>query len=151
MAIYEEHPPLLPQTFIVDATRQVVHGGGALVLSEAEVETRADVDNHMGPILVCQVISTSTLENGPMFAGLKMRFTWYVTDESMDKAEEMATALMAGLNRLWRDGKPVAGGWIANLELSGPTLGGLQSNTADYAEFRVSGIIVARSKIQKEG
>mgnify|MGYP002652431276 CR=1 FL=1 len=33
----------------------------------------------------------------------------------------------------------------------GPTLGGLQSNTADYAEFRVSGIIVARSKIQKEG
>lgn len=151
MAVYEEHPPLLPQTFIVDATRQVVRGGGVLVLSEAEVETRADVDNHMGPILVCQVISTSALENGPMFAGLKMRVTWYVTDESMDKAEEMATALMAGLNRLWRDGKPVAGGWIANLELSGPTLGGLQSNTADYAEFRVSGIIVARSKIQKEG
>lgn len=149
MASYAEYKPLRVQSFVVAATREVVKDPRTLVLSEAAVETRADVDNHMGPIVVCQVISTGQLDNGPMFAGTKIRVTWYVTDEDIDKAEDMAVAIMAGMNRLWREGARVGGGWISNLELTGPTLGDLPAGTADYAEFRVSGIIVARSMIEE--
>ena len=142
MGRYLEHVPVMPLTLMVEATRLACKG--ATVLTEAQVDIRPDVDDTEGPLVV-QVYSTDTLENGPFGAAVRLRVRWYVVHPDAHTAESMAQALMVGMNRIWRDGTPLAGGMISYLEMGYPFLGGLQFNTSDYNEFNVTAVAVVRS------
>ena len=143
MGRYLEHVPVMPLTLMVEATRLACKG--ATVLTEAQVDIRPDVDDTEGPLVVVQVYSTDTLENGPFGAAARLRVRWYVVHPDAHRAESMAQALMVGMNRIWRDGTPLAGGMISYLEMGYPFLGGLQFNTSDYNEFNVTAVAVVRS------
>lgn len=143
MGRYLEHVPVMPLTLMVEATRLACKG--ATVLTEAQVDIRPDVDDTEGPLVVVQVYSTDTLENGPFGAAVRLRVRWYVVHPDAYMAESMAQALMVGMNRIWRDGAPLAGGMISYLEMGYPFLGGLQFNTSDYNEFNVTAVAVVRS------
>lgn len=139
----------MPLTLMVEATRLACKG--ATVLTEAQVDIRPDVDNTEGPLVVVQVYSTDTLENGPLGAAARLRVLWHVVHPDAHTAESMAQALMAGMNRVWRDGTPLDGGMISYLEMGYPFLGGLQFNTSDYNEFNVTAVVVVRSTVRQEG
>lgn len=143
MGRYVENVPVMPLTLMVEATRLACKG--ATVLTEAQVDIRPDVDDTEGPLVVVQVYSTDTLENGPFGAAARLRVRWYVVHPDAHTAESMAQALMVGMNRIWRDGTPLAGGMISYLEMGYPFLGGLQFNTSDYNEFSVTAVAVVRS------
>lgn len=143
MGRYVEHVPVMPLTLMVEATRLACKG--ATVLTEAQVDIRPDVDDTEGPLVVVQVYSTETLENGPLGAAVRLRVLWHVVHPDAHTAESMAQALMVGMNRIWRDGTPLAGGMISYLEMGYPFLGGLQFNTSDYNEFNVTAVAVVRS------
>ena len=143
MGRYVENVPVMPLTLMVEATRLACKG--ATVLTEAPVDIRPDVDDTEGPLVVVQVYSTDTLENGPFGAAARLRVRWYVVHPDAHTAESMAQALMVGMNRIWRDGTPLAGGMISYLEMGYPFLGGLQFNTSDYNEFNVTAVAVVRS------
>ena len=143
MARYLKHTPVMPLTLMVEATRLACKS--ATVLTEAQVDIRPDVDDTEGPLVVVQVYSTDTLENGPFGAAVRLRVRWYVVHPDAHTAESMAQALMAGMNRIWRDGTPLGGGMISYLEMGYPFLGGLQFNTSDYNEFNVTAVAVVRS------
>lgn len=143
MGRYVEHVPVMPLTLMVEATRLACKG--ATVLTEAQVDIRPDVDDTEGPLVVVQVYSTDTLENGPLGAAARLRVLWHVVHPDAHTAESMAQALMVGMNRVWRDGTPLTGGMISYLEMGYPFLGGLQFNTSDYNEFNVTAVAVVRS------
>lgn len=143
MGRYVENVPVMPLTLMVEATRLACKG--ATVLTEAQVDIRPDVDDTEGPLVVVQVYSTDTLENGPFGAAARLRVRWYVVHPDAHTAESMAQALMVGMNRIWRDGTPLADGMISYLEMGYPFLGGLQFNTSDYNEFNVTAVAVVRS------
>ena len=143
MGRYVENVPVMPLTLMVEATRLACKG--ATVLTEAQVDIRPDVDDTEGPLVVVQVYSTDTLENGPFGAAARLRVRWYVVHPDAHTAESMAQALMVGMNRIWRDGTPLAGGMVSYLEMGYPFLGGLQFNTSDYNEFNVTAVAVVRS------
>ena len=143
MGRYVEHVPVMPLTLMVEATRLACKG--ATVLTEAQVDIRPDVDDTEGPLVVVQVYLTDTLEKGPFGAAVRLRVRWYVVHPDAHAAESMAQALMVGMNRIWRDGTPLAGGMISYLEMGYPFLGGLQFNTSDYNEFNVTAVAVVRS------
>lgn len=143
MGRYVEHVPVMPLTLMVEATRLACKG--ATVLTEAQVDIRPDVDDTEGPLVVVQVYLPDTLEKGPFGAAVRLRVRWYVVHPDAHRAETMARALMVGMNRIWRDGTPLAGGMISYLEMGYPFLGGLQFNTSDYNEFNVTAVVVVRS------
>ena len=143
MGRYVEQVPVMPLTLMVEATRLACKG--ATVLTEAQVDIRPDVDDTEGPLVVVQVYLTDTLEKGPFGAAVRLRVRWYVVHPDAHRAETMEQALMVGMNRIWRDGTPLAGGMISYLEMGYPFLGGLQFNTSDYNEFNVTAVAVVRS------